>query len=177
MPTEQGVIDDLVERTPADHLAWINGDSSGYEFDDETSTILGAFGGAGVGASVATPGQRRAVSMFESGTGTVELLHGGVSGEVAWLVAIERALVKFRDHDQPRRWDLRVTEVFERRDDVWVRVHRQADPMVDRHRLDEVLALLPSRPGPGAAAERTASSPPTPKYTRVGVLPQGPRVC
>ena len=40
------------------------------------------------------------------------------------------------------RWDLRVTEVFERRDQQWVRVHRHADPLVDRHHLDEMLSLL-----------------------------------
>ena len=143
MPPQRDVIDGLLERIRTDHLAWINGDSSGYEFQDETSTILGAFGGAGVGASTSTPGQRRVVSIFESGSGSVELLNSGLSGDVAWLVLIERAMVKFKGHGDPVRWDLRVTEVFERRDAEWVRVHRHADPLVDRHPLDEVLTLLP----------------------------------
>jgi len=132
-----------VERIGVDHVAWVNGDSSGYEFQDETSTILGAFGGVGIGAAMSTPGQRRAVRQFESGSGHVEFLNGGVSGDVAWLVVIENAIVRFNGRDQPCRWDLRVTEVFERRDGSWVRVHRHADPMVDRHPLDQVLSLLP----------------------------------
>jgi hypothetical protein len=143
MRSPDGPLAELVERITHDHVAWVNGDSSGYEFHDETSTILGAFGGAGVGATMSTPGQRRAVSQFESGTGHVEFLNGGVAGDVAWVVLIEHATVKFKGHDQPRRWDLRVTEVFELRDGSWVRVHRHADPLVDRHPLDEVLTLLP----------------------------------
>ena len=145
METDEEVLAALTDRIRADHVAWVNGDCSGYEFSDETSTILGAFGGAGVGAAVATPGQRRAVQQFESGTGDLEVLNGGVSSGVAWLVLIERASVKFRDRPEPVRWDLRVTEVFERRDGSWVRVHRHADPLVDRHRLDEILPLLPER--------------------------------
>ena len=143
MATGQDVLDELLARIERDHVAWINGDSSGYEFQDETSTILGAFGGVGIGASMATAGQRRVVTMFEAGTGSVELLNGGVSGDVAWLTMVERAMVTFAGRTEPVRWDLRVTEVFERRDGTWVRVHRHADPLVDRHPLDVVLTLLP----------------------------------
>ena len=146
MPIDDDVLVQLRDRIAGDHAAWINGDSSGYEFHDETSTILGAFGGAGVGATEATPGQCRAVAQFKSGTGHVEVLNGAVTGDVAWLVLIESATVNFRGHVEPRRWDLRVTEVFERRGPEWVRVHRHADPLVDRHPLDKILELLPSRP-------------------------------
>ncbi len=134
---------DLLRRVHVGHVAWINGDSGSYEYTDETSTILGAFGGATVGATAATPGQRRAVAQFVCGSGSVELINSGVSGDVAWLVMIERARVTFVGHDHDCRWDLRATEVFERRNDEWVRVHRHADPLVDRHPLAEVLALLP----------------------------------
>ena len=142
MVTDSEVLDQLLERVRTDNHAWLNGDSSRYEFTDERSTILGPFGGAGVGATAATPGQRRAVALFESGSGTVELINGGVSADVAWLVMFERCTVKFVGHDTPRRWDLRVTEVFERRDGAWVRVHRHADPLLDRRPLDDVLAIL-----------------------------------
>ena len=118
------------------------GDSGPYEFTDERSTILGPFGGATIGATAATPGQRRAVAQFESGSGTVELINGGVSGDAAWMVLIERCIVKFADREEPCRWDLRVTEAFERRNGDWVRVHRHADPLVDRRPLDAVLEIL-----------------------------------
>ena len=55
---------------------------------------------------------------------------------------IERAMVTFTEHDTASRWDLRATEVFERRDGKWVRVHRHADPLVDRHPRREMLTLL-----------------------------------
>jgi hypothetical protein len=143
MPTELDILNELLERVRVDHLAWINGDSSGYEFTDERSTIMGAFGGSTIGATTATPGQRRAVAQFESGFGSVELINGGVSGDAAWLVMIEYAMVTFTGHASPVRWDLRATEAFERRDGEWVRVHRHADPLVDRHPVEEVLTLLP----------------------------------
>jgi hypothetical protein len=142
MTTDEGVLEHLLDRIRVDHAAWINGDSRGYELPDETSTVMGAFGACGIGASTTTPRQRLAVAQFESGTGSVELVHGGVSGDVAWLVVFERSSVMFAGRDRPVRWDLRVTEVFERRDGDWVRVHRHADPLVDVHPLDEVLSLL-----------------------------------
>jgi len=104
---------------------------------------MGAFGGCGVGAAMATPGQRRAVQQFESGTGTVELVQGGVAGDTGWIVVIERSLVTFAGRSEPVRWDLRVTEIFEQRDGDWARVHRHADPLVDRHPLETILPLLP----------------------------------
>ena len=81
MPSDDDVAQ-LGDRIAGDHAAWINGDSSGYELHDETSTILAAFGGAGVGATEATPGQRRAVAQFKSGTGHVEVCDGAVNGDV-----------------------------------------------------------------------------------------------
>ena len=49
------------------------------------------------------------------------------------------------DWQEPRgeqRWDLRVTEFFRRANGVWQRLHRHADPLVDRHSLQEMAALL-----------------------------------
>jgi len=101
--TDSEVLAHLIERIGAGHLAWINGESGRYEFADEQSTILGAFGGSTVGASTATPRQRRAVAQFESGTGSVEMINDGVSGELAWLVLIERANVNFVGHETTYR--------------------------------------------------------------------------
>jgi hypothetical protein len=136
------VLEALVAKIDADQECWLNGDSGPYEFLDERSTILGPFGGAAIGASVSTPGQRRAVAQFESGSGTIEVINHGISGDTAWVVMIERCTVKFAGQDAPRRWDLRVNEAFERQAGTWVRVHRHADPLVDRRPLDEVLPLL-----------------------------------
>lgn len=80
--------------------------------------------------------------MWESGSGDVELVAGGVRDGIAWLVMIERGSVKFVGREAPTRWDLRVTELFRKNGDDWERFHCHADPVVDGHPLDDLLALL-----------------------------------
>ena len=137
------VLRELAERCRRDHAAWINGDGSPYALPDD-GTILGAVGGFSHGGADTTERQRAVARQWRSGSGDVEVLNGGVSGDVAWLVLIERARVDFVD-DAPgthRRWDLRVTEIFRRLDGSWERVHRHADPLVDRRSLSDVARLL-----------------------------------
>jgi hypothetical protein len=131
----------LLARCREDHAAWINGDPSGYVLPDDT-TLMGALGAVGRGGTRTAQRQRQGNSMWKSGTGDVELIAGGVSGDVAWLVMVERAQVLFADRDDPSRWELRVTELFRRTDSSWDRFHRHADPLVDPHPLDEMLHLL-----------------------------------
>jgi hypothetical protein len=40
------------------------------------------------------------------------------------------------------RWELRVTELIRNDGESWQRVHRHADPLVDGHGFDQILALL-----------------------------------
>ena len=74
------------------------------------------------------------------------LPHARGSAEVPFPIAALRETLQVFDswrygvgQADACRWDLRVTEVFERRDADWVRLHRHADPMVDRHPLDQGL--------------------------------------
>ena len=113
------VLSTLIERCRGDHHAWVNGDASGYDLADG-GIVLGAFGGAAAGP----------------------VLDGGRSGDVARLVMIERATVQFRQRGGSHRWELRVTEVFRRRGEQWLRIHRHADPLVERRGLDDVLDLI-----------------------------------
>ena len=80
--------------------------------------------------------------MWESGQGEVEFIGGGVCADVAWLVMVERAQVKFAGRNDRARWELRVTKLFRRDDSGWERFHRHADPLVEVHSLDEMLGLL-----------------------------------
>ena len=80
MATDQDVLTELLEIVRVGHVAWINRDCGPYELTDEQSSIMGAFGGATVGAALATPGQRRSVAQFESGSGDVELITGVCRG-------------------------------------------------------------------------------------------------
>lgn len=121
----------LLERCRRDHRAWINGDGAPYALPDD-GTIMGALGGWAPGGSTTAAGQVAVAQQWTSGTGTVELVNGGVDGDLAWLALIERATVTLIGQVAPRRWDLRVTEVWRRADERWDRVHRHADPLLDR---------------------------------------------
>ena len=55
---------------------------------------------------------------------------------------IERASVVFVGRTDEERWDLRVTELFRWDGGSWQRFHRHADPLVESHEFNEILALL-----------------------------------
>jgi hypothetical protein len=135
------ILEDLLAQCRRDHEAWINGDQSGYAFP-EGATLMGAFGGSGHTKPMTEEQQRIFGALWQSGTGDVELIDGGVSEDIAWLVMVERASVRFRDRNETERWDLRVTELFKRNGDVWERFHRHADPLVEVHGLDDIRRLL-----------------------------------
>ena len=139
--SDQGIVEALLERCRRDHTAWINGDMSGYSLPPG-ATIMGALCGSLTSDEAAERRRGAFRTPWEHGTGAVELVAGGVSGTLAWLVMVERASVKFAGYDEPRRWELRVTELFRLEAAGWLRFHRHADPLVDFHPLDEVLRLL-----------------------------------
>ena len=135
------IIVDLLDRCRRDHASWINGDGSPYALPSD-GTILGAVGGFSLGGAETAGRQEAVAAQWASGTGSVEFVNGGVSGDVAWLVLIERARVRLVSHPEiERQWDLRVTEVFERREAGWQRLHRHADPLVSRRSLNAVLDI------------------------------------
>ena len=137
----ENVVEQLLARCRRDHALWINGDPSGYVLPED-GTLMGALGGSTRGGGFTANLQGKANSMWESGSGEVELVAGGVRDGIAWLVMIERGSVKFVGRDTPTRWDLRVTELFRKNGDDWERFHRHADPVVDGHQLDDLLPLL-----------------------------------
>lgn len=138
---EDDVLLDLLERCRQDHQAWINGDAAGYSLPED-GTILGGVGGHSFGGAKAAARQAEVAAQWRSGSGTIDFLNGAVAGELAWLTFIERATVAFKNAPEQRRWDLRVTEIFRRKGNGWERIHRHADPLVDRRPLPEVAGLL-----------------------------------
>ena len=62
----------------------------------------------------------------------VEYLSSGVSGDLAYTVAIERSEVRLVDQDKPAPMALRVTHIFRKENGVWKLVHRHADPLIDK---------------------------------------------
>ena len=142
MNSSSPVLEELLARCRRDHHAWINGDGSPYALPDEGS-IMGALGGAFRGGRDTLERQLRSARQWQSGHGDVELVNGGVAGDLAWLVMLERATVSFSEQpEESCRWDLRVTEIFRRVGDGWERVHRHADPLVDFRPLAEVRKLV-----------------------------------
>ncbi len=138
------VLQELLERCRRVHHSWINGDAAGYALPED-GTILGAVGGHSFGGPETAARQASVAAQWESGSGSIEFLNGAHAGDLAWLTFIERARVVFKGAPEQRRWDLRVTEVFRRTGGDWERVHRHADPLVDRRPLTEVADLLHHR--------------------------------
>lgn len=140
MSIDDPVIAELLARCGRDHHAWINGDGSPYELPDDGS-ILGAVGGYSLGGPETLERQRAVARQWRSGIGSVELVNAGRTDDLAWLVMIERSTVELVDEHEPRRWDLRSTEIFRLVGGTWERVHRHADPLVERRGLNDVVHL------------------------------------
>ena len=141
MGTPDGELGELFDRCRADHRSWINGDASRYLLPADGS-IMGAVGGFSLGGPETSSRQQSVASHWLSGTGELEYVNGVVSGDMAWLAVIERARVVFDGDVGEQRWDLRVTEVFRRIGESWERVHRHADPLVDRRSVHAAARLL-----------------------------------
>src|SRR5688500_10644827 len=118
MSESDGIAEELLSRCRGDHLAWINGDASGYEIPRD-GTILGGVGGYSFGGAETAATQAAVPAQWRSGSGEIEFLNGGTADGVAWLTFVERAVVVFEGDDRERRWDLRVTEIFRRSGDIW----------------------------------------------------------
>lgn len=127
-------IEELLAIVDSGRQAWIGGELGyGPVLDtpqDEDMTIFGPFGGeAGRGPGLEER-QKQAARLFHGGSGTTELVKSMVSGNLAVLVLVERNEAVVEGSEVPQRWALRTTQVFEKRDDGWVRLHRHADPLI-----------------------------------------------
>jgi ketosteroid isomerase-like protein len=61
----------------------------------------------------------------------VEYVSTGVSGDLAYTVAIERSTVRVAGEDKSSQMALRVTHLFRRENGKWRMIHRHADPLMD----------------------------------------------
>lgn len=117
---------------------FINGDPTLWKqnsWHGGEATIFGAFGGHEKGWNEVGSRYDWASSQFkESGAKIkIEYLNSGVSGDLAFTVAIEhQENVRLGDQGKPTPRALRVTQVFTREDGVWKLLHRHADPLIER---------------------------------------------
>jgi ketosteroid isomerase-like protein len=124
-------------------LPWEDPDSPMAQADD--ATIFGPFGGiapSGAAPTVRPDIQRQIASRFQGGSGSTELVRAIVEGDLVVVAYIDRSTVRFDGSDREGPWMLRVTEVFRKQGDKWVRLHRHADPLVRFRDLDSTRTLL-----------------------------------
>jgi ketosteroid isomerase-like protein len=124
-------------------LQWEDDDSPMTQADD--ATIFGPFGGippAGAAPKVRPDVQRKLAGEFKGGSGSTELVRTIVEGDLVVAVYIDRSSVRFADQTDEQPWCLRVTEVFRKQGQRWVRVHRHADPLVRYRDLNTTRSLL-----------------------------------
>ena len=97
-------------------------------------TIMGAWGAYEKGWAEAGPRYDWASARLnESGAKVkIEYLSSGVSGDLAYTVAIERSEVRLAGQDKAAPMPLRVTHILRKEDGVWKLVHRHADPLIGK---------------------------------------------
>jgi ketosteroid isomerase-like protein len=113
---------------------FINGDPALWKQNAsrrDDATIMGAWGAFEKGWSEVGPRYDWASARLrESGAKVkIEYLSSGVSGDLAYTVAIERSEVRLIDQAKSAPMALRVTHLFRKEDGVWKLLHRHADPL------------------------------------------------
>jgi hypothetical protein len=136
MAVSHADVEDLLVTLDRGRQAWIDGElgfGPGLDAEqDQDMTIFGPWGGE-AGRGPALPERQQAMArLFKGGTGETEVVKTVVSGDVVVVVLVERNEVTVEGVEQRQRWVLRTTQVFERRGARWVRLHRHADPLIDR---------------------------------------------
>ena len=117
---------------------FINGDPSLWKQNASHAadvTILGGFGGYGEkGWDAVGARYDWAASQYKSGGATmqVEYLNIGVSGNLAFTVAIERQTAARVGNQPAAGRALRATQIFRREAGAWKLLHRHADPLVEK---------------------------------------------
>jgi hypothetical protein len=100
--------------------------------------------------------------LFRGGSGSSEVVKTIVSGDIVVVVLVERNEVSVEGVTDPQPWILRTTQVFETRDGTWVRLHRHADPLIDRRTPARYLRDRPWRrcTAAGVGIRRFGQEPP-----------------
>jgi len=104
-------------------------------------TLMQPFGGAASHGFDGSPAHLERMSRyFQSGVATQELERVYASEEMIVLVLVERQTGEVGGLPK-QDWSLRVTQVYQRRDNVWYLVHRHADPLTRNLDLRRAAAL------------------------------------
>lgn len=121
----------------------LNGDVSSWQelaSHSDDATLFGPFGGtergwARVGARYEAAAARRRTSRSGEATLDIEVIASGVSGELAYLVSLERSLIHEEGSETLRPGFTRVTHILRREQGRWVLLHRHMDHLPERYTL------------------------------------------
>jgi ketosteroid isomerase-like protein len=120
----------VVPRMQEETLALINGyplPRQALWSHQEPVTVFGALFTHRGWPEVCSAFDRLAAS-FSGGTSCdYDVLAAGVSGDLGYLVAIERTVMSGAE-GPPERWAIRVTALFRHEEGAWRQVHRHGDP-------------------------------------------------
>jgi ketosteroid isomerase-like protein len=116
---------------------FINGDAQSWK--DNASkrddvTVMGAWGDYEKGWQQADPRYNWAAARFQDSSArvSVEYISAGVSGDLAYTIAIERSAVRLVGMNEPKPMALRVTHLFRKENGEWKMIHRHADPLMEK---------------------------------------------
>ncbi|HEX4382061.1 MAG TPA: nuclear transport factor 2 family protein [Myxococcales bacterium] len=98
----------------------------------DPATFFGPGGGAKNGAVAVAEGYVKDAAAFDKGgEGHFEILQMDASQGIGWWTGFQRANARLKGKPGAVRFNLRVTEVFRREENVWKLVHRHADSLED----------------------------------------------
>lgn len=116
---------------------FLNGDATLWKSNvsqESDGTIMGAWGDYEKSWAELEPRYDWAAARFEESGAQVQFqyLSSGVSGELAFTVAIERSTVRLVGQKEPAAMSLRVTHLFRKEQGEWKLLHRHADPLMSK---------------------------------------------
>jgi ketosteroid isomerase-like protein len=123
-------LDDVLPRLRDEVLALENGDAGprkGLWSHHDPVTLFGAEASASGWEQVEPIFDRLAESFSQGPSCTHDVLGAGVSGDLGYVVAIERS-VAGTGGSPPRTFTLRVTTIFRCEQGDWKVIHRHGDP-------------------------------------------------
>jgi ketosteroid isomerase-like protein len=136
-------LEEFVEQYHRTLEAVVNGDPSPQErlwSRRDDATLANPLGPPARGWTEVSNALRRAVSQLSDGEVlALERISGYSSGDLAYLLEIERFRVKVGGAREPAPSSLRVTTVFRREEDGWKVLHRHADPITTPRPAESVL--------------------------------------